>query len=149
MRQYAADESQTIRLGAACATLLRPGTIVFLTGSLGSGKTTLARGMLYGLGHRGSVKSPTYTIVEPYRIHGRDVYHLDLYRIRSVEELECIGVRELFGGQNVCLVEWAQRAEDWLPEPDLIVSLEIVNHGRMLHFTARGNDIDWTKVFAS
>jgi tRNA threonylcarbamoyladenosine biosynthesis protein TsaE len=111
-------------LGAALAPGLRPGQVIFFHGDLGSGKTTLIRGMLHALGHRGAVKSPTYTLVESYRLSDREIFHFDLYRLKDAEELEFLGIRDYLQGQGVCLVEWAERGAGHLPPPDVDVFIE-------------------------
>ena len=114
----------------------RPGDIITLEGSLGAGKTTLTRGFLRGLGHQGAVKSPTYTLIEPYRIGQRRVYHLDLYRVADPGELEYLGLRELLEEDAVLLIEWAERGEGWLPQPDLRIRIRHAGGGRALHLSA-------------
>ena len=89
--------------------------IVYLKGDLGAGKTTLVRGFLRGLGYKGTVKSPTYTLIEPYRIAGKSICHLDLYRLADAEELEYLGVRDLLQEETVLLIEWPERGEGVLP----------------------------------
>ena len=98
--------------------------------------------MLRGLGHRGAVTSPTYTLVEPYSLCGLTVYHLDLYRIDDPGELEFIGLRDMFDEHSLCLIEWPERAADRLPVADMTIVIEISGHGRMLTFESR-HDIDW------
>jgi tRNA threonylcarbamoyladenosine biosynthesis protein TsaE len=124
-------------LGAWLARRLRPGLVVFLQGELGAGKTTLVRGLLRGLGHDGSVKSPTYTLVEPYALRGLDVYHFDLYRVQDPEELEFLGVRDYLEGNGICLVEWAERGAGVLPAPDIEIVIERAEVGRRVRFVAR------------
>lgn len=111
-------------LGARLARALAPGAVVFLHGPLAAGKTTLVRGVLRALGHAGPVKSPTFTLVEPYELAGRRVYHFDLYRIADPEELEYVGLREYFDGEALCLVEWPERGAGLLPAPSLSVRIE-------------------------
>lgn len=131
-------------LGAELARVLRmsgPKGFVYLYGELGTGKTTLVRGLLRGLGHKGAVKSPTFTIVEPYLIDNNRVYHFDLYRLGDPEELELLGGRDYFSPDNLCLVEWPQCAADSLPEADLLIELEHAGTARELTLTgysARG-----------
>ena len=119
------DNEQSMEaLGASIAPVLSPGLVVYLHGELGAGKTTLVRGILRGLGHHGNVKSPTYTLVEPYPLAGRTVYHFDLYRVQDPEELEFLGIRDYLGGQSLCLVEWAERGGSIMPTPDLDITIE-------------------------
>lgn len=130
------DAAATEALGAALALALRqrPGLLVFLRGELGSGKTTLARGWLRALGVRGSIRSPTYTLVEPYgldgELDGADVLHLDLYRLQSAAELEQLGLADTPPERSLWLVEWPERAAGRLPAPDLEIRLETVPGGR-------------------
>jgi tRNA threonylcarbamoyladenosine biosynthesis protein TsaE len=123
------DEVATQRLGAAIATASKRGT-VFLQGELGAGKTTLVRGLIRALGFTGPVKSPTYTLVEPYNLGDRRIYHLDLYRLDDPEELELMGVRDYFDTEALCLVEWPERGEEILPAPDLRVQISREGVGR-------------------
>ena len=118
------DSHATEALGGALAMCCPAGTIIFLHGELGAGKSTLVRGFLHTLGHRGAVKSPTYTLVEPYELNGRRYYHFDLYRLGDAEELEYLGIRDYFDGQSTCLLEWPQRGEGVLPAPSLSLYLE-------------------------
>jgi tRNA threonylcarbamoyladenosine biosynthesis protein TsaE len=118
------------RLGARLALCAGESDYIALRGELGAGKTTLARGALHGLGHVGVVKSPTYTIVESYRLGTRTVHHLDLYRLADPRELEYLGVWDYFDEASVKLVEWPERGEEVLPEPDVLVTIEVENVAR-------------------
>lgn len=113
-------------LGASLAQRLAAVRLIYLYGALGSGKTTLVRAILRALGYRGKVKSPTFTLVEPYNIDGREVYHFDLYRLKEAEELEFIGFRDYVKNNNLCLVEWAERGAAVLPPPDVDIRISIV-----------------------
>ncbi len=123
-----ADEAATMALGAALAADIErlPGTVIYLSGDLGAGKTTLTRGLLRALGFEGRVKSPTYTLVELYVISKLNLYHFDFYRFSDPEEWQEAGFRDLFNHTNVCLVEWPEKAGELLPLPDLHISLTTV-----------------------
>lgn len=125
-----ADESQTLQLGQRLASVLVRGGVLYLQGDLGAGKTTLSRGIIQSLGHSGAVKSPTYTLVEPYELSGLRVFHFDLYRLADPEELEFIGIRDYFDPGTVCIIEWPDRGGDLIPPPDLVLTLEKVGKGR-------------------
>lgn len=119
------------RLAAAlCGADLVEPFVLGLSGDLGAGKTTLVGGLLAALGHEGPVRSPTYSLIEPYRLAGRDVYHSDLYRLRDPLELEDLGLRDLLTGRSLLLVEWPERAGDRLRAADLTLQLEYSAEGR-------------------
>jgi len=126
-------ESAQLQFGARLARALgrRPG-IIHLRGELGAGKTTLVRGLLRELGHAGSVRSPTYTLIEPYEELDPPVVHLDLYRLGDPDELEYLGLRDLLGGYGLLLVEWPERGAGALPPPDLEVRIEHAGVARRL-----------------
>lgn len=124
------DEAAQVAFGESLGHALEGRGCVFLQGELGAGKTTLSRGILRAYGYQGAVKSPTYTLVEPYELGETQVHHFDLYRLGDPEELEFIGARELFSEGSLCLVEWPSRGEGWLPEADLVVTLSVTGTGR-------------------
>jgi tRNA threonylcarbamoyladenosine biosynthesis protein TsaE len=131
-----ADEAETIAAGALISRAMSSG-VLFLHGNLGMGKTTLARGVIQSLGHQGAVKSPTYTLVEPYEFDDRRVYHFDLYRLGDPEELEYMGIRDYFENSSLCLVEWSEKGEGFLPAADLDLFLEPEALGRKITIYAR------------
>ena len=134
------DESATLELGALLAGVLQGGLKIYLSGELGAGKTTLVRGLLRALGYRGRVKSPTFTLVELYRVSRLDLYHFDFYRFDHPEEWADAGFREAFGTTAVCLVEWPEKAAGQLPVADLDIRLDHANAGRTVRLTAHNDE---------
>lgn len=131
------EPQATAALGAELAVAPLPMSCrIDLAGELGAGKTTLVRGLLRALGHTGPVRSPTYTLIEPYRVADRSLYHLDLYRLSDPEELDYIGVRDLLGESAVLLVEWPERGGSVLPTADLIITLSVVERSRQARLVA-------------
>nr|WP_255473409.1 tRNA (adenosine(37)-N6)-threonylcarbamoyltransferase complex ATPase subunit type 1 TsaE [Kangiella sp. HZ709] len=132
---FLADDSSTEQLGLALAKSLDMPCVIYLQGELGAGKTTLVRGLLRGLGHLGSTKSPTYTLVEPYQLADLAVYHFDLYRLADPEELEFIGIRE-YQEQNALLIfEWPDKGLGMIPAADLELKLSYFEAGRKVQIT--------------
>jgi tRNA threonylcarbamoyladenosine biosynthesis protein TsaE len=135
------DVAATEQLGALVAGALSDGTLVFLQGDLGAGKTTLVRGLLRRLGYQGAVKSPTYTLLEEYLIDEKKIIHFDLYRLTDPEELDLIGIRDYFDDKSSCLIEWPQRGQGHLPQQDLEIQISLDGSGRsarILSFSNRG-----------
>jgi tRNA threonylcarbamoyladenosine biosynthesis protein TsaE len=122
--------------GARLAQVCTGAALITLQGELGAGKTTLVRGLLRGLGHQGKVKSPTYTLVEPYELGERRVYHFDLYRLGAAEELDDIGLRDYLDAEALCLVEWPERGTARLPAPDLQLVLNHAGDARTVALAA-------------
>ncbi len=129
-----ADEAATLALGAQLSRAVAPGLVIYLEGELGSGKTTLVRGVLRGLGWQDKVKSPTFTLVELYAISGLNLHHFDFYRFSQPEEYLDAGLDEYFQGGAVCLVEWPDKAGDYLAPADLRILLSIEGEGRRAEF---------------
>jgi len=148
---YLPDEAATVAAGTNLARALSAdkddrsaAVVMYLQGNLGAGKTTLCRGVLQGLGHIGNVKSPTYTLVEPYALSAGAVYHFDLYRLRDPAEWEYLGVEDYFDEGLLCLVEWPERGHGMVPPPDIQLSLRTEGNGRCLQLegiSARGKKI--------
>lgn len=130
------DAAATAALGTALAAGAGPGRVLHLRGDLGAGKTTLVRGLLRGLGYAGRVKSPTYTLVEPYALSSLHFYHFDFYRLRDASEWLSSGLAEYFNRDSFCVVEWPERAGPRLPAPDLEIRLEHADNARRAHLQA-------------
>ncbi|HET9679149.1 MAG TPA: tRNA (adenosine(37)-N6)-threonylcarbamoyltransferase complex ATPase subunit type 1 TsaE [Gammaproteobacteria bacterium] len=128
--RYLPDTSATEALGAALARIIRSGAVIYLHGDLGAGKTTLVRGLLQALGHKGAVRSPTYTLIEPYQFDRLNAFHLDLYRLGDPEELDYLGIRELDDPAALVLIEWPERGHGWLPAADISLRLSMEKDGR-------------------
>ena len=134
MKKLLADEAATEAAGAELfaqlMSRLHGNAVVFLQGDLGAGKTTLVRGLLRAAGYSGSVKSPTYTLLEPYALPGLDIYHFDLYRVNDPQELEFVGIDEIVESPGLKLFEWPERAQNWLPQPAVTVALRVVTNAK-------------------
>lgn len=136
MTRFLPDEAATLAFGAELARALVPGLTIYLIGDLGAGKTTLTRGVLRGLGYNGKVKSPTYTLLELYTVSSLYLYHFDFYRFADPQEWVDAGFRDYFNADSVCIVEWPEKAGEFLPAPDLRIQLEAQQSGRSLHVHA-------------
>jgi tRNA threonylcarbamoyladenosine biosynthesis protein TsaE len=130
------DETALAAAASALASVIKPGAIVFLEGQLGAGKTTFVRHFLRALGFTGSVKSPTYTIVETYTVHNQSIHHFDWYRLSDPSALEDLGVRDYVDGKAICFIEWPSQVPGLITKPDWILSLTLVPdkpQARLLH----------------
>jgi tRNA threonylcarbamoyladenosine biosynthesis protein TsaE len=144
--RYLADEAATENFGRLLALATQPDTTdghatlggrIYLSGDLGAGKTTMTRGLMRAYGVEGAIKSPTFTLVEPYEQPGCHLYHFDLYRLADPEEVEFLGVAEYFDDANLCLIEWPEKGKGYLPAPDLEITLSHEGSGRRLNWQAR------------
>ena len=137
LNQYIShSESQSIAYAQAFAKEVAGGLVIYLNGDLGAGKTFFSRHFIQALGVEGRVKSPTYTIVEPYEVDNQRIFHFDLYRLADPEELEYIGIRDYFSEDTICLIEWSEKGYPLLPEPDVVIDFAMTVEGRTM--TASG-----------
>ncbi len=124
------SENEMLRFGAVLSDACYGGEIIYLHGELGTGKTTMSRGFLRQMGHKGAVKSPTYTFVEHYSYQNKIVYHFDLYRLGDGEELEYMGIRDYFHQHAICLIEWPEKGRGYLPKADIDIKITYEHEGQ-------------------
>jgi len=141
LEYFLPDEAATIAIGTGLASVLKNTTtqqalVVYLNGDLGAGKTTLTRGFVRGMGHKGNVKSPTYTIVEPYELANWRIFHFDLYRLADAEELEYMGIRDYFNNDCCCFIEWPEKGAGLLAKADLTISMAYQDEQRIINIYA-------------
>ena len=147
---HLSGEDAMTQFGEKISQVTESNGIIFLSGDLGAGKTTLSRGIIRGLGHVGAVKSPTFTLVEPYEIGRNRAYHFDLYRLVDPEELEFLGIRDYFEGEALCLIEWPDLGAGFLPKPDLIITIVPHAEGRALTLSPKSpRGENWCAALAS
>ena len=137
MKKIAENEKQMLELAEQFAKNLSPNRTIFLHGDLGAGKTTFVKGVLKSLGYKGNVKSPTYTLVEEYKLQKFNIYHFDLYRIADPEELEWIGIRDYFNDNNICFIEWPDKGRDFLPKANIDIKIKYLSKGREIEILAK------------
>ena len=135
VERITANEAEQMTLGAQLAKRCLPGTVIYLRGDLGAGKTCLVRGALRGLGYTDVVRSPTYTLVESYEVGEHLLCHFDLYRMGDPDELAYIGIRDYFGTEAVCWIEWPEQGVGYLPAADLELQIDDFRDGRVVKLT--------------
>lgn len=130
------NEAEMLAFASHLSPLIPAGSVIFLHGNLGAGKTTFTRGFLQGLGYTGKVKSPTYTLVEPYELLDKFIYHFDLYRLTAPEALLHMGVQDYFNSTSICILEWPEKGYPLLPTPDLACQIDFLEDGRLIKLVA-------------
>src|SRR5262245_36285485 len=140
LTRHISSENDMLTFASELAKKTHKGTVIFLHGPLGAGKTTFTRGFLRGLGYNDKVKSPTYTLVEPYEVSGIPIFHFDFYRIDNPNELHHIGIQEYFTPNTICLIEWPEKGLDLLPKPDLACYIAFAENGRDILLEAKSEN---------
>ncbi|MCK4842240.1 MAG: tRNA (adenosine(37)-N6)-threonylcarbamoyltransferase complex ATPase subunit type 1 TsaE [Methylococcales bacterium] len=135
------NEQETALLGAELWRILPKKCLVFLKGDLGAGKTCLTRGVLRASGHKGVVKSPTYTLVEEYDTAKGKFFHFDLYRLKDPEELEWMGMSDYLGQQSLCFIEWPEKGHGFLPSADIDITISVAGTGREVEISVLSSDL--------
>ncbi|WP_404401249.1 tRNA (adenosine(37)-N6)-threonylcarbamoyltransferase complex ATPase subunit type 1 TsaE [Idiomarina seosinensis] len=135
-RYQLSNEAATAAFAKRLAKQLTTPMVIYLNGPLGAGKTALCRGIIHYLGHQGAVKSPTYTLVEPYQLNDWRIHHFDLYRLADPEELEYMGIRDYFAADTLNFIEWPEKGEGWLPGADLTIDISYCDTGREVNLAA-------------
>lgn len=130
-------EEDMLTLAGKFANAVGNGAILFLEGPLGAGKTTFTRGFLRAFGYGGKVKSPTFTLVEPYELSGHSIFHFDFYRLHQADELNQIGINEYFSPPSICLIEWPEKGFPLLPQPDVTCYISFSENGRQVKLEAK------------
>lgn len=125
-----------LSLGEKIARYYQKGTVIYLSGELGSGKTTLVRGFLRGLGYTGFVKSPSYTLLEIYRLLTVEIFHLDLYRLSEPKDYLNLGLSDYLKDNCILLIEWPEKSEKFLPPPTVWIKIDIKDKKRIVNFSA-------------
>jgi tRNA threonylcarbamoyladenosine biosynthesis protein TsaE len=136
------DSSETELLGALLWQVLPEKCLVFLSGDLGAGKTTLIRGLLRAAGHSGVVRSPTYSLVEEYRLAERNVFHFDLYRLKDPEELEWMGMSDYLNQSSLCCIEWPQMGDGFLPKADVTIDIVVQADARLIEINILAQEVE-------
>ena len=135
MKKIVINEKQMLEIVKDYAATLKSGTVIFLYGNIGAGKTTFVKGILRALGYDGNVKSPTYTLVENYEFDKFNIHHFDLYRLADPEELEWIGARDYFNDSSICFVEWPEKGDGFLSKADINIHIKYLEKGREINFS--------------
>lgn len=141
MQVFLKNSAETELLGALLWQVLPEKCLVFLSGDLGVGKTTLIRGLLRAAGYSGAVRSPTYSLVEEYQLGEQYVFHFDLYRLKDPEELEWMGMDGYLSQSALCCIEWPQMGDGFLPKADVIIDMAVQADARVIEINILAVDV--------